>query len=78
MHVLGWAIIVVLVAVVGVNSAFMLVSPKAWFRLPRWILSAGPLAESKYASGLGAIEVRITGALGLGAICWVLYDAFFK
>jgi hypothetical protein len=78
MHVLGWATIVVVVAVIAVNAAFMLVSPKAWFRLPSWILSKGSLTERRYGSGLGAIEVRICGALALGAIAWALYDAFLK
>jgi hypothetical protein len=78
MHVLGWAVVVLLGALAVVNAAFMLVSPKAWFRLPGWILLKGTLTEWKYGRGLGAIEVRITGALMLGTIAWILYDALFK
>jgi hypothetical protein len=78
MHLLGWAGIVVLIALFAVNAVFMLVSPKAWFRLPGWILAKGTLTEKRYATGLGALEVRITGASMLGLIGWVLYQALFK
>ena len=78
MHALGWAAVATLAAVLSINAAFMLVSPKAWFRLPSWILAKGSMTEKKYASGLGAVQVRITGGLTLGVIGWVLYDLLSK
>ena len=57
-----------------INAAFMLASPRAWFHLPAWIRAQGSLIEDKYASGWGAIQVRLTGALILAAIAWVLFD----
>jgi hypothetical protein len=76
--ILGWSIIAVLGLVIFVNALFMLISPRAWFRLPRLIRAQGSLTEEKYASGWGAIEVRLTGAIMLAVIGWVLYDAFIR
>ncbi len=78
MQVLGLSIAAVVGAVVVINAFFMLVSPKAWFRLPGWILAKGTLTEKRFASGWGAIEVRLTGAIMLGTILWVLYHSLTK
>jgi hypothetical protein len=78
MHLLAWTGVIVLVAFIGINAGFMMISPKAWFRLPSWMLAKGTLTEKRYTSGWGAIEVRITGALTLGLIAWVVYDALLK
>ncbi len=60
-----------------INASFMLASPRAWFRLPKWFTVYGRLREEKHSSGRGAIEVRILGAMLLGAFAWIIYDAFF-
>jgi hypothetical protein len=73
--ILGWSLIVVLGAVLLVNALFMLASPRAWFRLPRWIGVQGSLTEEKYGSGWGGIQVRLTGGISLGFIAWVLYHS---
>ncbi len=78
MQVLGLSIAAVLGAVVVINAFFMLVFPKVWFRLPGWILAKGTLTEKRFASGWGAIEVRLTGAIMLGTIGWVLYHSLTK
>jgi len=78
MHTLGLTAAVVLASLISVNAAFMIVSPKAWFHLPRWILLKGSLVEKKYAVGLGALEVRIAGAAVLGLVAWTLWDIFAK
>jgi hypothetical protein len=76
--VLGWSLIVVLGLALSVNALFMLVSPKAWFRLPRWIGAQGSLTEEKYASGWGGIQVRLMGGIWLGFIGWVLYHSLIR
>jgi hypothetical protein len=76
--ILGWSMIAIIGAVVFVNALFMLASPRAWFRLPGWIRAQGTLIEEKYATGWGAISVRLTGAVMLAVIAWVLYDSFVK
>jgi hypothetical protein len=70
----GWVSLVVLGVVLTINGIFMLISPRAWFRLPEWIRAQGSLTESKYASGWGAIAVRMVGAAWLAGIGWVLYS----
>jgi hypothetical protein len=74
MKVLGLCIAVVVAAVLAVNASFMLVSPRAWFRLPSWVLAKGTLTETKYAQGWRATELRFAGAIMLGAIAWVVFD----
>src|SRR5438477_5731600 len=76
--ILGWGLIVFIGAVVFINALFMLVSPRAWFRLPGWIRAQGSLTEGKYARGWRAIDIRSTGAIMLGFIAWVLYHAFIR
>jgi hypothetical protein len=76
--ILGWSMVAIIGAVVFVNALFMLASPTAWFRLPGWIRAQGTLTEEKYATGWGATSVRLTGAVMLAVIAWVLYDLFVK
>jgi hypothetical protein len=60
------------------NAIFMLVSPRAWYRLPWWFRASGGLTEEKYGSGWGAIQVRLLGAIFLVVIVWVLYDGMSR
>jgi hypothetical protein len=76
--ILGWGIVVVVGAVMFMNALFMLASPRAWFRLPGWIRAQGTLTEQKYASGWGSVTVRLTGAVMLAVIGWVLYDSLIR
>lgn len=73
-QIMGWLAVLVLALVLAVNAAFMLVSPRAWFRLPDWIRMKGSLSESEYTRGWGAVEVRLAGAAFLAGIVWVLYS----
>jgi len=61
-----------------INAAFMLASPRAWFRLPAGLKAQGSLTEGRYSSGWRAIQVRLTGAVILAAITWVFYDMFLR
>jgi hypothetical protein len=78
MHVLGWSIVLIVGALIAVNASVMLASPKAWFRLPGWMLLKGTLTDKKYGQGWGATQVRLTGAIMLSVIMWVLYDALIR
>ena len=40
-------------AVIAINRDFMLVSPRAWFRLPTWIFAKGTLTEKKRVATMG-------------------------
>lgn len=72
-RVFGWLIVAFVVIVMTVNGAFMLVSPRAWFRLPGWLRAQGTLTQDRYGVGWGAIQLRIAGGLILGSIAWVAY-----
>jgi hypothetical protein len=63
---------------VAINTAYMLISPRAWFRLPGWLRKSGSLTEDKYSAGWGAIQVRVLGAVGLTITIFMLYGAFIK
>jgi hypothetical protein len=60
-----------------VNGIFMVVSPRAWFRLPYWLSAIGSLRQEKHASGWGAMKVRAGGAAMLVALAWMAYSVFF-
>ena len=78
-QILGWFMGAVLGVGLLVNALFMLLSPRAWFRLPNWFPArSSSVTEAKYGGGWGAIQVRLGGALMLGLIVWVLYDMFLR
>jgi hypothetical protein len=75
LQTIGWLIVAIVGMVMIVNALYMLASPRAWFRLPRWIRAEGSLTEARYATGWGAIQVRLTGAALIAIVVWVLYDS---
>ncbi len=77
-QIVGLCCAILLGLVLAINAAFMLVSPRAWFRLPGWLKRQGSLTKDKFATGWGAIQVRLTGAVILATIAWVLYDMLLR
>jgi len=73
MQTVGWFAVCTLALVLLVNGAFMLVSPRAWFRLPDYLRFSGSLTEERYSSGWGGLQTRITGGLFVSGILWVIY-----
>ena len=75
----GWTLLVVLLLLFLVNGAVMVLSPRRWFELPAWLASVrGRLRPEKYSNGLGAVQVRIMGALLLCLLTWILVDALSR
>ena len=60
------------------NGLLMAVSPRAWFRLPKWIGVHGSLNKEKYSSGPASIEVRLLGAILVAVVGWIVYDVIFR
>ena len=56
------------------NGLVMLISPQAWFRLPKWLGLHGSLTRERYSSGNAQIVVRILGAVFVAAVVWVVHD----
>jgi hypothetical protein len=52
--------------------------PRAWFRLPEWFPSAGISFRRRYAGEKWLIGIRMTGAVFVAAIAWVVYDYFLR
>jgi hypothetical protein len=78
MQTLGWLTVAAVGVVLVVNGLFMVLSPRAWFRLPSWIPGLGSLTEKRYGGGWGAIQVRLLGAIFVGVVFWVLYDSLLR
>jgi hypothetical protein len=77
--VLQWAcaaVAGVVVLVITINAVYMLISPRAWFRLPELLRLNGSLTKKKYSEGLGADTVRLLGAILLSGVGWALYHFF--
>jgi hypothetical protein len=78
-QILGWIVGAVLFGGLLINALFMLISPRAWFRLPAWFPTrSSSMTEERYGTGPGSIETRIGGAVMLVGILYVLYDMFFR
>jgi hypothetical protein len=76
-QILLWVMGAALALGLLINALFMLISPRAWFRLPKWFPArSSSVTEAKYGSGWGVFPVRLGGAFMLAIIVWVLYDIF--
>lgn len=76
--VIVWLLFGAVVTGVLINVACMFLSPRVWSRLPSWLRTKAQFAERSDSSGWGAWLGRITGAILLGAMLWILYDAFVR
>lgn len=75
MEIVNWCWAILVGLIMAINASFMLVSPQAWFRrLPGWLRGQGSFTEDRLATRWGVIHVRLTGAMILAAIAWVLYE----
>src|SRR5205807_9367249 len=75
---LGYAFGILFILYFLANGAFMLFSPRAWFKYMRWTGGTGSFTVEQHTSGWGALYVRLMGATFLGVVGWVLYDMLFQ
>jgi hypothetical protein len=71
---LGWFLFAAFSITLLINGVCMLFAPKTWLRLPDWFPSAGTFFRERYAGEKGLIGIRMTGAVLLAGIAWVVYD----
>ena len=64
-HFLGWTFAILTLTMMAINATLMLFSPRLWFRLPGWIRANARFTDERHGSGLGALQVRILGAVAL-------------
>jgi hypothetical protein len=72
----GWLFFAAASITLIINSICMLFAPHAWLRLPEWFSFAGTFFRNRYAREKGLITIRMTGAVFLAGIAWVVYDYF--
>jgi len=70
----GWLFVLLFTVLWVANGLLMLISPRAWFRLPRWLGVHGAMTEAKYGTGWGAVETRVLGAIFVAAPIWIVCD----
>jgi hypothetical protein len=74
----GRIVLAVFVVMFIANGAYMLIFPRAWLRLPEWFPTAGTAFRERYGTEKALIGIRITGAIFLAGIAWVVYDYFSR
>lgn len=73
-HTALWAAFTVVVTVMLINAFYMLVSPKAWFGLPRWLGLQGVLTLDRHGSRGGALQVRVLGGIIIATVGWIAVE----
>jgi hypothetical protein len=76
--ILGSFCAVIVVFAVSPNAVYMFISPQAWFRLSGWIRLNGTLTQSRYGSGWGAVQVRLSGAIMLTVLAWFAHHVLSR
>jgi len=73
MRLVGLIVVGLLVLLGIFSSTYMLISPRRWLTLPRWLRGFGSMSLEKNAKGLGASRVRLIGGLILAGLLWECY-----
>jgi hypothetical protein len=68
----------ILLVYMCINALYMLIAPRAWFRLPSWFRAQGSLPTEHYSTGWGILQLRLAGAVILGGAVWVIYSVFLS
>ena len=77
-HIAVWVAFGITVTVMLVNAFYMVISPDAWFRLPRWLGLQGVLSRDRYGTAWGALQVRILGVIIIVTAAWIAYGLLFS
>jgi len=74
LHIGLWVGASLAAALMLVNALYMLISPRAWFKLPRYLRVQGMANRRDYESGSGALRLRMIGAITIGTAVWIAFD----
>jgi hypothetical protein len=66
-----WGAAALTAAIMLINALYMIISPAAWFALPKWLRLQGVLTFDRYGAGWGGMQVRILGGIAFVTILWV-------
>jgi hypothetical protein len=71
-----WIAVAITATIMLINAFYMLISPKAWFALPRWLGLHGVLTQERYGNRWGAVQVRILGTIFIATTVWIAVGFF--
>lgn len=71
LHIGLWAALAVTVTILLINAVYMVISPRAWFALPRWLGLQGVLTLERHGNRWGALQVRVLGAIVIATVGWI-------
>jgi hypothetical protein len=71
LHIGLWVAFAVTATIMLINAFYMLISPKAWFVLPKWLGLQGVLKPEQYGNRWGALQVRVLGAIIIVTAAWI-------
>ena len=74
LHISLWVMFAVSATIMLINGFYMLISPKAWFALPKWLALQGVFTPERHGSRWGALQVRLLGALIIVTAAWIAID----
>ena len=60
------------------NGCFMLISPKAWLRLPVWLTGSRSFRGTRYGGSGASMQIRILGAVFIAFPVLCLMHSFFR
>jgi hypothetical protein len=70
-HIGIWAAFAVTATIMLINALYMLISPKAWWELPKWLGLQGVMTKERYGNRRGALQVRALGAMIIATCGWI-------
>ncbi len=70
----AWAVFAIILGITLINAGYMLVSPDAWFSLPRWLRLRGSQSRELYEDRWSALQLRVLGAVMIAAAVWVAFE----
>ena len=71
LHISLWVMFAVSATIMLINGFYMLISPKVWFALPKWLALQGVFTPERYGSRWGALQVRVLGAIIIVTAAWI-------
>jgi len=73
-HILALVCGVLVLGMAGVNGAVMLVSPRSWFRLPRWLQGNARFTTHDASTFGGSLVIRLLGAVVVSFVLLIVVD----
>lgn len=73
-HIFAWICGAFVLAMAGINGVLMMISPRLWFRLPRWAHANARFTVRDAESLGGALQIRLLGAVFVAFVLLLVVD----